>query len=196
MFNARCLAGGNRDYLDIESPMMETILKFVYTGECEVKDSNVESLLEAAHQLKIIGIAQLCCQFIIKSLSPENCLKLYNFTKPLVCPGVRRKILLYILQHFKQVLPQAEFVDLAFEDLEALLKDDFLNVRNEELAFHALKTWIEHEPDGRLEHLRPLMKCVRFGLMNLGYFTRSVLSWKHVVAHYVISHFLVSILEF
>lgn len=50
------------------------ILDYAYTGSCNVTADNVEQLLPLADQFEVLGVVQLCCQFLLQELRPENCL--------------------------------------------------------------------------------------------------------------------------
>lgn len=50
------------------------ILNFAYTGSCEITTDNVEQLLSFADQFEVLGVIQLCCQFLLEELRPDNCL--------------------------------------------------------------------------------------------------------------------------
>lgn len=47
-----------------------------------------------------------------------------------------------IQEHFEQVMEQHEFVELAIEQVEALLQSDELNVTSELAVLYALCRWI------------------------------------------------------
>lgn len=83
----------------------------------------------------------------------------------------------YIRHNFKRILKDStEFKDLSIEELEAILRDDELNVRNEELVFEAIKFWIEAKIDERKLYLPRLFQCIRFGLMSSKFFNSNILT--------------------
>ncbi|XP_015587950.1 kelch-like protein 10 isoform X2 [Cephus cinctus] len=157
------------------------ILDYAYTGTCNVTAENVEQLLPLADQFEVLGVVQLCCQFLLQELRPENCLGIFKFARHYFCRDLEEKGRKYIRHHFKQILQEsAEFKDLVCSELEAILRDDELNVRNEELVFEAIKSWVEYRVGERKIHLSKLLECVRFGLMSFKYFNNTVLEWKIV----------------
>ncbi len=140
-----------------------------------------------ADALNIVGIRQICIQFV------ES-----NFTK------VRCYILFFILGHFflwyflifhfhfivlipfsllnKQVSQTKSFLRLeACLLLEIVLKDTLV-VPKEEKVYEAILRWGVYEPETRAESLKQLLTFVRFPLMgnvvcNLINCTRSFLSF-------------------
>lgn len=61
--------------------------------------------------------------------------------------------------------------------MEAILRDDELNARTEELVFEAIQAWIEWRPLERNAHLPKLLSCPRYGLMASRYFKEQVYHW-------------------
>lgn len=106
---------------------------------------------------------------------------IFKFARHYFCRDLAEKGHKYICHNFKQiVLESEEFKDLEPDELAAILRDDELNVRNEDIVFEAIKTWIESGPKERLKSLAKLLECVRFGLMSYKYFTHNVLAWKSI----------------
>lgn len=60
--------------ISVPGEIFSLILDYAYTGTCNVNADNVEQLLPLADQFEVLGIIQLCCQFLLQELRPENCL--------------------------------------------------------------------------------------------------------------------------
>lgn len=58
----------------VPGEIFSLILDYAYTGTCNVNVDNVEQLLPFADQFEVLGIVQLCCQFLLQELRPDNCL--------------------------------------------------------------------------------------------------------------------------
>ncbi|XP_060819012.1 kelch-like protein 10 [Bombus pascuorum] len=163
----------------VPGKIFSLILDYAYTGTCNVNADNVEQLLPLADQFEVLGVVQICCQFLLQELRPENCLGIFKFARHYFCRDLEEKGRKYIRHHFKRILQESpEFKELTSKELEAILRDDELNVKNEEIVFEAVKTWIEHNVDERRPYLPRLLKCMRYGLMSYNFFTNNVLTWK------------------
>ncbi|XP_076229001.1 uncharacterized protein LOC116426173 isoform X1 [Nomia melanderi] len=163
----------------IPGEIFSLVLDYAYTGACNVNADNVEQLLPLADQFEVLGVVQLCCQFLLQELRLENCLGIFKFARHYFCRDLEEKGRKYIRHHFKRILQESpEFKELTGEELEAILCDDELNVRNEEIVFEAVKTWVEHNAEERQACLPRLLKCVRYGLMGYPFFTNNILTWK------------------
>lgn len=58
----------------VPGEIFSLILDYAYTGTCNLNADNVEQLLPLADQFEVLGIVQLCCQFLLQELRPDNCL--------------------------------------------------------------------------------------------------------------------------
>lgn len=106
---------------------------------------------------------------------------IFKFARHYFCRDLEKQGRKYIRHHFKQILQEsAEFKDLHYDELEAILRDDELNVKNEEIVFDAVKTWVETSVEKRRVYLPRLLKCIRYGLMSHKYFINNILNWKLV----------------
>ncbi|XP_067207770.1 kelch-like protein 10 isoform X2 [Linepithema humile] len=165
----------------VPGEIFSLILDYAYTGTCNVNVDNVEQLLPLADQFEVLGIVQLCCQFLLQELRPENCLGIFKFARHYFCRDLEKQGRKYIRHHFKQILKEsAEFKELLCDELEAILRDDELNVKNEEIVFDAVKTWVENRVEERRVYLPRLLECIRYGLMSHKYFINNIVKWKLV----------------
>ena len=49
------------------------VLQFIYTGETELNEENVENILRAADLMKLPELAQFCVDFLMDTVSPKTC---------------------------------------------------------------------------------------------------------------------------
>ncbi|CAH0729985.1 unnamed protein product, partial [Brenthis ino] len=168
--------------VDVPSYYMSLILDYAYTGTCMVTADNVENLLPYADQFDVVGVIQLCCQFLLQELQPHNCLGIFKFARCYFCSDLEKKGKLYIRQNFARILKECnEFKLLSFEELEDILRDDELNVKNEEIVFQAIKIWVEHDLLNRKMYIPSLLTCIRYGHISYKYFKSKILQWQPVI---------------
>jgi len=106
---------------------------------------------------------------------------IFKFARHYFCHDLEKQGRKYIRHHFKRILQEStEFKDLLCDELEAILRDDELNVKNEEIVFDAVKIWVEAKVEERRVYLPRLLKCIRYGLMSHKYFINNVVNWKLV----------------
>ena len=54
------------------------VLTFLYSGELALSDSNAEPVLLAADRCEVLGLVNLCCNFLLDRISWHNCLHYYS----------------------------------------------------------------------------------------------------------------------
>ncbi|XP_068576783.1 kelch-like protein 10 [Cebidichthys violaceus] len=154
---------------------MRLIIEFAYTGSVSVTAENVEKLLLAADQLNVMGLVQICCNFLGEQLCPKNCVGIFRFSDTL-SPELRLKAHRFIVDHFEEVALSEEFSQLSVQQLADVLGRDDLNVSKESAAFDAVLRWIAHEPEERKAHIAVLLSKVRLVLTSEDYVRRDVMS--------------------
>ncbi|XP_074111306.1 kelch-like protein 10 [Cotesia typhae] len=165
----------------IPGELFSLILDYAYTGNCKVTVANVEQLLPIADQFEVLGVVQLCCQFLLQELSPENCLGVYKYAKSYFCHDLEEKARKYIRHNFKKIWRESfEFKELSCGELCKILSDDELNVKSEELVFEAIKSWVEVDESNRAGYLPDLVEYIRFGLINSKFISSNILTWKPI----------------
>ncbi|CAM4505686.1 unnamed protein product [Leuciscus chuanchicus] len=160
----------------VSRDIMSLIIQYAYTRSVLITQENVLELLVAADMISVSGLVDSCCQFLESHLCPENCIGICKFTEDFSsCSKLLCKAQHYILQHFEEVLlvPE-EFLELSLEQLEEIIDEDELNVRQEEVVFEAVLHWINHAPENRRQHIAVLLPKVRLGLMSSDYFLNNV----------------------
>lgn len=55
------------------------IIEYSYLRTCDLTDKNVYEILVVADYVAMIGLVQLCVQFLTRSLNPENCIGIMRF---------------------------------------------------------------------------------------------------------------------
>ncbi|XP_040908881.1 kelch-like protein 10 [Toxotes jaculatrix] len=156
--------------------MMELIIEFAYTGSVAVTEDNAQDLMLAADLLNVMDVVQTCSDFIYEQLCPQNCIGIWQFTNTCLSSELRHKAYRYITDHFEEVLPHEEFLQLTAQELTELLDRDDLNVRRESTVFEAIIRWITHIPEEREGHITVLLSKVRLALISVEYIRINVMS--------------------
>ena len=83
---------------------MNLLLEYAYLRSLEVKRKNVCQLLITADYLSILGVLDLCCDYLRENLAPENCIGVMKFAREHFCRGLEADAHRYVMRHFVQVL--------------------------------------------------------------------------------------------
>ncbi|XP_065205301.1 speckle-type POZ protein B-like isoform X12 [Planococcus citri] len=92
------------EIVDINEAVVEEMLKYVYTGKCEVSDELVEGLLAAADKYDLGRLKIMCAKKLIEGLSVENATNVLILADMHHHEDLNRKTIKFIVANFAQVL--------------------------------------------------------------------------------------------
>ncbi|KAI4504462.1 hypothetical protein M0802_000012 [Mischocyttarus mexicanus] len=159
----------------VNSEMMNLLLEYAYLRSLDVNRDNVCQLLVTADYLSILGVLELCCEFLRQHLEPENCIGIMRFAREHFCKGLEND---------------------AYQELSKLIGADELNVKSEETVWELVLKWINHDPDGRKGHIVELMQNIRLGLLNTQFFLENVKDHAYVVGNDACRPIIIETLRF
>ncbi|KAL3050676.1 hypothetical protein OYC64_012655 [Pagothenia borchgrevinki] len=156
---------------------MSLILDFIYTGSMVVTEENVLELLAGAESFSVGGVMKACCLFLEQKLNTKNCVHIWMVAEFHTCPKLRQKAYLFVLHHFKEVAGfSVKFLQLSVQQLEDLIEQDELNVKQESIVFEAVQRWIDYAPLERQGHMAVLLSKVRLLSMSSSYLVETVIN--------------------
>lgn len=88
----------------VSSNMMNLLLEYAYLRSINVNSENVCQLLVTADYLNILGVLDLCCEYLKSNLAPENCISVMRFAREHSCKGLESSAYRYVMRHFVQVV--------------------------------------------------------------------------------------------
>ncbi|XP_059185293.1 kelch-like protein 10 [Centropristis striata] len=156
--------------------MMHLIIGYAYSQSLPLTEENVVEVLAAADQFLVSGMVQACSLFLEDQMCLRNCVHIWRLLDFYSLPELRNKVFLYILKHFEEIVfSTQDLLELSLQQLAAILENDHLNVRREDVVFEAVLRWINHQPDQRRGHISELLPKVRLGLLNADYLKNCVM---------------------
>ncbi|KAG7204994.1 hypothetical protein KM043_005379 [Ampulex compressa] len=181
----------------VSSNMMNLLLEYAYLRSIDVTGENVCQLLITADYLNILGVLELCCDYLRKNLAPDNCIGVVRFARDYFCKGLEAEAYRYVMRHFVQVAQTSkEILHLPIEELRTLVGDDELNVKSEETVWELVLKWINHEPESRKDHIVDLMKNIRLGLLDTQFFLEKVKDHSYVTDNEACRPIIIETLKF
>uniref|UniRef100_A0A8D0FNA2 BTB domain-containing protein n=1 Tax=Strix occidentalis caurina TaxID=311401 RepID=A0A8D0FNA2_STROC len=164
LFSSRCNSAEKPVYkIPGTSPdMMRLIISYAYTGTAPVTADNVESLLIAADQFNVMGIAGLCCEFLQSQLCSENCISIWRLAGCYHCPDLRDAADTFILRHFAEVTRvSAELLDLSVPELSLLVEQAERGGTRADTICEAVERWVAHNLPRRQQRRAALQQPQR-----------------------------------
>lgn len=171
-FQVMFTSGMAESYLDhveihgIHADIFSSILDFIYTGQVEVNEDNVQQLLPASKMLQVEDIEVMCCEFLKHELDSSNCVGIYQFSDAHSCSPLSKSALDFIHRNFVDVSKQDEFLQLTKSALLQLLESEELKIECEEQVFEAAMRWALHDLTRGREALGQILERIRLPLIS------------------------------
>ena len=147
--------------LTMEPDILTSIVDYMYTGEIELTVDNVENLFKAGDVLQLDTLKEACENFMLKQVEPANCVGFSQFATLYRLDKLQQKARRVMQSDFKTVALNEEFKELSCKELIELIKDDDINVEDEDFVFEAVLDWVRHNLDNRKSSFQTIMEQVR-----------------------------------
>uniref|UniRef100_A0A8C5R6X6 Kelch repeat and BTB domain containing 8 n=1 Tax=Leptobrachium leishanense TaxID=445787 RepID=A0A8C5R6X6_9ANUR len=155
----------------IEAESMQLVLNYAYTSHTRLTEANVQALFTAASIFQISSLQDMCANYMISRLDPQNCIGVFIFADYFNHAMLKSKSEDYIRKKILYVTDEQEFLRLKKDQLIKILSSDDLDVDREEQVYEGVMTWYNHDPSSRQEHLPEIFaKCIRLPLMGEAFF--------------------------
>jgi len=167
----------------VDAKGLHGAIGFIYNGTVEVPRSELPSVLKASDVLHLRPLKDACLDSILSGLDPSNALKLRALGRSLPCSELRDAAHNMVVEEFGLVVRSGEFLELPFEEVAELCGSEDLRVHSEVDVLEAALSWVAHDEGKRKEHLLPLIKCVRLGLMSVDTLAKQVAAAPLIQTH-------------
>ncbi|XP_017775933.1 PREDICTED: kelch-like protein 10 [Nicrophorus vespilloides] len=165
----------------VSPDMMKLLINYAYLRKLDITPENVYKIIATADYLSILGILDMCCEYLERTITPTNCVGIMQFAKAQFLQRLHEACWRYVMRYFPQIATtSAELTNLPVDDLQAIINADELNVKSEEIVWEAILRWINHRPEERKKHIVTLMKCIRLGLLDTQFFLEHVKDHPYV----------------
>ena len=145
---------------------LQTVVDFAYSGKLSLDLDNLEEVLAAASHLQVSEAIDLCCQFLEKAISMDNCIDILNLTELYSLNQSTQTILNFLLEHFERLAASEHYHRLNFSQLAQLLSKNGLKVTSEYKLFELVLKWISFDSQARTPYVHNLMQNVRLPLLS------------------------------
>lgn len=160
---------------EIDGNALKTLVEYIYTGNIDLNDSNVFSILNAANFLQLDNVVKYGCDFLSNNLNISNCVSIYRFSEQQSLYQMRNVAYRFLIDNFEKLAGNNELLnELNENELGELFDDEYLNISNEEFVYECLFRWIEMNKDVRLDCLPNLLAKVKLPLLKATYLTKEI----------------------
>ena len=153
---------------------MKIVLDFIYTGNIQITEKNVGTLLHAGSLMQISALLGTIEMYLSKNLNVQNCLMFYDLSSRYLLEKIKMEVVGFILENFEKIFQQKEFFDLSLEKLENFLRSDDLKVEEEKVVFEVVVEWVEKNLKERKKHFVKLFRTIRLQFLPFEYIVKTV----------------------
>lgn len=153
--------GSRLELPDIEKETFAAFREYIYTGNENITQDNVVELLRAAAIFQVEGLQKSCEQFLGTGMDNDNCLELFKISRTFGCHTLFEQCKPYVLEGFNGLWKTQEFMELEFDEVESIVKDDNLVPVNEEEICEAVLRWVKHDKEKRKSFIGNLFRYIR-----------------------------------
>ncbi|KAK2493510.1 hypothetical protein MC885_021541 [Smutsia gigantea] len=154
---------------------LAVVLDYVYGADVRLRaEEEAAAVLALAERLGVAGLREACASFLEGRLRAANSLALRRVAAAFSLTSLAERCGRVLRQAFAEVARHADFLELAPDEVEALLADPALGVAREEAVFEAAMRWVRHDAPARRGQLRRLLEHVRLPLLAPAYFLEKV----------------------
>lgn len=155
----------------VDSEALRVAVDYMYTGCCEITESNAFSLLALSSLMQMDELCSACCDFLQLNMNTCNCLAALRLGELHCCVALHSYALRFIAANFSAVSRDTLFADaLSLDAFCTLLRNDRLAVTNEDEVFEAAVHWLVDSTHSaqRLQHstVRRVLEYVRMPLLT------------------------------
>ncbi|XP_052132826.1 kelch-like protein 10, partial [Frankliniella occidentalis] len=181
----------------VTSDTMTLILEYAYLRSLEITRCNVCQLLVTADYLCVLGVLDMCCEFLKTNMAPDNCIGILMFARDHFCTALEGEAHQYVMRHFVQVAQESEeLLHLDLQELARMLAADELNVKSEEAVWECALRWVNCDPEARKQHIVTLMRSIRLGLLETQFFLENVKDHPYVAGNEACRPVIIETLKF
>ena len=147
--------------LTMEPHILANIIDYMYTGEIELTDDNVESLVEACDVLQLDALKARCEHFMLTQVDVTNCVRFWRLSEVYQLHKVLRKAKGLVLAEFKTVAFSDQFKELSCSELIDVIKEDDIRVDDEDVVVECVLDWVSHDVKNRTSSFETVLERTR-----------------------------------
>ena len=145
---------------------LQSVVNFAYTGKIDLSLENLEEVLAAATHLQISQAVELCCKFIARAITVDNCTDILNLAELYSLMPTREVGRNFILNNFELFSKSEQYEKLNCNQLASMLAENSLKVVSEYVLFELVLKWINQDPPEREQYVSRLMSQIRLPLLS------------------------------
>ena len=156
--------------LSFKKEPIQSCIDFLYTGDIELDEENVQYIIEVANFLEVIPLCNLCAQFLSARLDEDNISELSHLGSMMACDILLQSSVQYLLNNPKLLTDDKITSSLPKEVLKETLKSNRLllfskngnmvpGIKREIMVAEIISKYLRvHDVDGKFEYFLDCLK--------------------------------------
>jgi len=140
---AAAAAAGNEQIVlnDVSADGFDKVLEFMYTGQTELSDQNVEHILRAADLMKLTELTTFCVDYLTDRVSADTCPRYWKLAEQMNLDTLALSCKRLCVKEFGNIRCLSVLSSLSEKMMRELLEDDELVVESEVDVCETLMKW-------------------------------------------------------
>ncbi|BHF85386.1 Kelch-like protein 5 [Sparganum proliferum] len=122
--------------------LANSLIKYVYTGQLEVTQTNAMAVVMFAKMMKLSDLENWGVQFMANRVNLENLATTWDFAKSMRMGSLMKTCINLMQEQFRSLVYTDLFLRLPADTVLTLLRNDHLSVDSEEAVFEAISSWV------------------------------------------------------
>jgi len=175
---AAALAGNEQIVLnDVSADGFDKVLEFMYTGQTELSDQNVEHILRAADLMKLTELTKFCGDYLTETVSADTCLHYWKLAEQMNLNTLALSCKRLCVKEFGNIRSWSVLSSLSEKMMKELLEDDELVVESEVDVCETLMKWLNSQTQsGNLVQPHQLLTHIRWSGVSVEYLKTKLLT--------------------
>ncbi|CAH0556156.1 unnamed protein product [Brassicogethes aeneus] len=158
----------------LSSYIFEILLDFIYSGQVNINQNNVQELMIAADMLELSEVVEGCTEFLIKELHPLNAIGIYLFADSHNWMQLRSASIDFIEKNFPKICNEDEIFELEKSEFCNFLSSENLRIESEFEIFQAALRWVNTNLLDRRQYVFDVLEHVRLPLISFGLLEKAI----------------------
>jgi len=130
---------------DVRADDFDQVLQFIYTGETELNEENVENILRAADLMKLTELTTFCVGYLTDRVSTKTSPRYWRLAEQMNLATLALARKRQCLKEFGKIGSSSELSSLSETMMRELLEDDELVVESEVDVCETLMKWLNSQ---------------------------------------------------
>ena len=140
------------------------MVSYIYNGRVELTVEKSAKLIPASVSLMLPELTKACNDFLLHKVSHDAsaCIDIHRNARVNSLTDVANKAWQVMLEKFTEISQLDSFKEMSKTELQEYIKDEGLNVANENPVFEAVVTWVRHDEVSRKASFDHIVESINF----------------------------------